>query len=714
MKGLLKRTIGIIIFCLCIGSIAWAKPDFTLFDSGAEGIVDYARYGTFEGIGTDKYKYVIKDKKGLAKAVGEGIYPNNKTVLQDSQYQKFLSEGKLEGSHWSFLGSKAQANFYKWTTAPESPAVKLFYIAQNLERAGLYKQAIKAYYALIIHFPRSASWAQEKTFVWYLAPVALDSIKDICKKHPEVELKLVEAEIKIKTLDDTKVGNDLVTVNPGKLIKYARKQREKEKVENGKLDEGTEGEKRKKGKKERRVEVKKFTNGHWQLRVKSKPYIIKGITYGSTPVGQSAELGTQEDWTLMDHNKNGKIDGPYDSWVDKNKNNEKDEDENIVGDFQLLKEMGCNTIRIYHSAGNKKLLRKLYKDFGIMCLMGDFMGMYGVGSRRGFTDYTNPEQCTDILYSLEKKVLEFKDEPYLLLWVLGNENNYGVGNNYKDNPTAYYQFVNQAAEMIHRLDSEHPVAVCMGDEGDLDLFAAHCPAVDIFGCNAYRGARGFGGLWERVKEICDKPVIITEYGCPSYYEGKKQDFAEKEQAKYLAGCWEDIVLNLAGSEAGNALGGVLYEWIDEWWLSGTGYDPKVHDTASRSSGPFPDGWGHSEWFGISSQGDGTKSPFMRQLRETYYVYKKLWNEKIDNYSADENKKILKDLSENNILKQKNKIIQKNEIIQKTDLINIVEETKKDENDSRLFPNKVKVLIFPLLGIQVLLVFKLLKKNEKEG
>ncbi|MCK4533821.1 hypothetical protein KAU39_08550, partial [bacterium] len=433
--------------------------------------------------------------------------------------------------------------------------VKLFYIAQNLEKAGLYNQAIKAYYALIIHFPRSASWAQEKTFVWYLAPAALDSIKDICKKHPEVELKLVGAEIKIKSFDDAEVDNDIVMVNPGKLIKYTRKQREKEKIDNGILDEGEKG---KKGKKEKRVEVIRFSRGHYQLRVKGKPYVIKGITYGCTPVGQSAELGTQEDWTLMDHNKNGKIDGPYDSWVDKNKNNKKDEDEKVTGDFQLLKEMGCNTIRIYHSAGNKKLLRKLYKDFGIMCLMGDFMGMYGVGSRRGFTDYSNPEQCTDILYSLEKKVLEFKDEPYLLLWVLGNENNYGVGNNYKENPTAYYQFINQAAELIHRLDPEHPVAVCMGDEGDLDLFAAHCPAVDIFGCNAYRGARGFGGLWEKVKKICDKPVLITEYGCPSYYEGKKQDFAEEKQAEYLTGCWQDIKINLAGSEAGNALGGILY------------------------------------------------------------------------------------------------------------------------------------------------------------
>ena len=46
--------------------------------------------------------------------------------------------------------------------------------------------------------------------------------------------------------------------------------------------------------------------------------------------------------------KNGIVDGPYESWVDTNKNNKQDDNEKIVGDFQLMKEMGVNTIRIYH------------------------------------------------------------------------------------------------------------------------------------------------------------------------------------------------------------------------------------------------------------------------------------------------------------------------------------------------------------------------------
>ncbi len=71
----------------------------------------------------------------------------------------------------------------------------------------------------------------------------------------------------------------------------------------------------------------------WQMLVNDKPYVIKGITYGATKIGQSPDKGTLENWMEEDSNENGFVDGPYDSWVDKNNNNEQDEDEPVVGDF---------------------------------------------------------------------------------------------------------------------------------------------------------------------------------------------------------------------------------------------------------------------------------------------------------------------------------------------------------------------------------------------
>ena len=83
-----------------------------------------------------------------------------------------------------------------------------------------------------------------------------------------------------------------------------------------------------------------------------------------------------------DTNKNGLADGPYDSWVDKNKNDVQDPDEPVVGDFQLMKEMGVNTIREYHQPfqPNKEILRDMYEKHGIRVVLGDFLGKYALGS----------------------------------------------------------------------------------------------------------------------------------------------------------------------------------------------------------------------------------------------------------------------------------------------------------------------------------------------
>jgi len=112
-----------------------------------------------------------------------------------------------------------------------------------------------------------------------------------------------------------------------------------------------------------------------------------------------------------------------------------------------------------------------------------------------------------------------------------------------------------------------------------------------------------------------------------FCEGLPRDKAEKAQADYHAGNWEDIDLNSAGSGTGNALGGVVYEWVDEWWKAGPPpeFDPSEHDEGWQFGAPFLDGYSYEEWLGICSQGNGKNSPFERQLRPAYFVYQKLWN-----------------------------------------------------------------------------------------
>ena len=597
-----------------------------LNDPGKEEIVSYEKYGEFTGVGTKDYKYVVKSQDGLSEAVGEGIYPNTTSVRWDPAYQEVKKEKRLEGSHWDFVHSPdLEAAFFKWALAPEPPGIRLYYTGLILEKAGLIKHAIKAYYAVVVHFPHTVGWTYWHT-PWYVGQAAIYKIQYLCKKYPQVNMKLEDAAIRVEDGYDGNLTNDVFIVNPGKMTKNHIPETISDKVKKY-IDRRRIQSKIKKKLGSGLVRLQQYQNGDWQLLVNNKPYVIRGITYAVARVGQSPDDGSMVNWMEYDYNNNGKSDGPYDAFVDANNNNRQDASEPPVGDFELLKRMGVNTIRLYHQPHElkKEILRDLYSKYGIRVIMGDFLGKYALGSKAPWdpgTDYENPEHRKNMLESVRRMVLEFKDEPFVLMWLLGNENVYGVACNADKKPDAYFKFVNEAARLIKSLDPNHPVAVASGDTLFLDRFAAHATDVDIFGANVYRGDNGFGSFWQSVKEKTGKPVFITEYGCSAYVYCKTVPEAEKVQADYLQSCWEDIAGNVAFAGGyGNSLGGILFEWLDEWWK---GYEPAFHDTKGLWVGPFPDGYMHEEWLGVVGQGDGNFSPFLRQLRKSYYVYQKMW------------------------------------------------------------------------------------------
>ncbi len=667
------------------------KQDLVLGNYGNSILdLDYTKYGTFEKVGTNDYKYNLEDSAGLAAVIGEGIWPNTSDVKNNELYKILDEAGLLSGHAWEHTSAGVpMSQYFKWATNnDQAPGVKMFYMAEGLRKAGtaqndtrLIEHAVKAFHSVLLHFPETPVYAPDGSYLWYAGKASLDIIHVMLRDFPEIGAEhrpLLKSNtwpvLRITNEYDLTIENDIKVIDPGKIVKAPRKKKKPVDLSTLEVVEQRCG-----GKKpgdfdcQAKVHMKKYSNGHWQLFVDGEPTTVKAVTYDPTMIGESAYNESIENWQFQDVNKNGKIDSPYDSWVDKNRNNIQDADEPSVGDFQLLKEMGANAIRFFykpykevvdgnttwhyiseekektfckvkyphdekcHVSLNKPMLRELNEKFGIKAMIGDFLGAYTVGSGASWftgTDYTNEEQKTKMRNLVRDLVTDNVGEDYVQFWILGNENNMNNGNGginatktlAGEQPEEFGTFLTEIAEMIHKIDPHHPVVIGNLETQLLEYYEEFAHGIDIVGVNSYRGEMGFGLLFSQVRDVFDRPVMITEYGSDMLnFAQIGSIWDEKSQTRYHKGTWNDIYYNRAGHiGSGNSIGGIAFEWLDEWWKSNQGA-ADMHDQVQDSPMAFQDGWSSEEWLGLMGQGNGKNTPFQRDARKAYYWYKRTWN-----------------------------------------------------------------------------------------
>jgi hypothetical protein len=383
-----------------------------------------------------------------------------------------------------------------------------------------------------------------------------------------------------------------------------------------------------------KVYVKTLKNGHYQLMVAGRPYIVKGVCYSPVPIGKGYD---------------------HDFWSDAAEPWKKD--------GELMKKMGINTVRFYASGENietvKKVVRDLYKLYGIRTIMGHWLE---------FWNYPAPFYDDPVFRKMvEEKVLAMvnalKDEEGILFWVLGNENNYSFSG--KINPWSsdridkmgdprvcllaraetYYTMVNDLTRSIHKIDPNHPVAMGNGELACLDVANQYAKDVDILATVIYRG-KTFGNIFNSAKMTYGKPLVFIEFGSDAYDAYKKEE-NEDAQAMFLEAQWSEIYKNLANSPAGagNCLGGAMFEWNDEWWKHNESNSAgwSVHDTDSNwSNGAYyfdikaeRNMNMNEEWFGlVKFEKDPEGGLDKRVPRKAYYVIREFWKNPRDLRKAE--------------------------------------------------------------------------------
>ena len=296
-------------------------------------------------------------------------------------------------------------------------------------------------------------------------------------------------------------------------------------------------------------------------------------------------------------------------------------------EMSLLKNMGVNAIRVYVGI-QPKWIEYIYKNYGIYTMLNNSFGRYGLtlnGAWTPVTDYRDPATQELLMSEVTEMAETYKDTPGLLLFLLGNENNYGLfwaGAETEDFPDEdeqrqevgekrgrpMYKLMNDAAIKMKSIDSSHPVAICNGDVLFIDIVAEECKDVDIYGTNMYRG-KSFGDAFQVVKDKLDKPIMFTEFGADAFNALSNQE-DQKMQAFFMVENWKDIYQNAAGlGKAGNSIGGFTFQWSDGWWKVGQTKDLDIHnnDATWSNGGYYLDTENGSnnmneEWFGICAKG----------------------------------------------------------------------------------------------------------------
>ena len=311
--------------------------------------------------------------------------------------------------------------------------------------------------------------------------------------------------------------------------------------------------------------------------------------------------------------------------------------------------MKVNVIRQYTGVP-AKWIQYIYENYGIYTMLNDPFGRYGLtldGVWTPVTDYSDARTQEFLLNEVNQLVEEYKNTPGLLMYLLGNENNYGLfwaGAETEDFPDneeerAYvgekrgrpmYRLINEAARIIKTKDLSHPVAMCNGDVLFIDIIAEECNDIDIYGVNAYRGV-SFGNIFQEVKDKLNLPIMFTEFGADAFNAITNEEDQES-QAYYLVGNWKEIYENAAGfGKANNSIGGFTFQFSDGWWKYG--FNDRInadqHDNiATWSNGGYArdlegsENNMNEEWFGICAKGPtNVRGLYDLYPRAAYYALK---------------------------------------------------------------------------------------------
>jgi hypothetical protein len=352
-----------------------------------------------------------------------------------------------------------------------------------------------------------------------------------------------------------------------------------------------------------------------RLRRGDDDFFVVGVNWDHVPVGHNYA------WSLWEQ--------PDDVVI-----------EALQREMPLLQRMHVNALRIYAGIP-ARWIEYIYDQWGIWTVVNHTVGRYGFtidGRWVAQVDYSDPHTRDVIAADVQALVQTTKGTRGLLMWMLGNENNYGlswssaeiealpVGDRDVARARHLYSLFGSIISEVKRTDPTRPVGIVNGDLQYLDVIAAECPNLDVLGTNVYRGL-SVGDLFARVRDTLGVPVLLTEFGADAY-DAKEHREDDVTQARYLLAQWREMYLQSAGhGGVGNAAGGFIFQWSDGWWKYRQTENLDIHDaTASWPNAAYPEDFVrgqnnmNEEWWGICAKSlTDRRGLYTLQPRTAYFA-----------------------------------------------------------------------------------------------
>lgn len=224
----------------------------------------------------------------------------------------------------------------------------------------------------------------------------------------------------------------------------------------------------------------------------------------------------------------------------------------VGGHTQLEKavSIGANSIRTWSTDDAGAILDAAHAH-GLTVMMG----LWVQHERHGF-DYNDTAKVRAQLNYFTEMVQQYKDHPALLMWGVGNEVDLFYTN------TRVWYAVNDIAEMIHRIDPNHPtITVTAGlDPEEVRLIKERAPAIDIYGVNTYGDIDRVRG--NILKYGWSGPYIITEWGPNGHWEVAKTqwDAPVEQSSTEKANSYDQRYRSAIAGDPAQCIGSYVFLW----------------------------------------------------------------------------------------------------------------------------------------------------------